>query len=53
MAREIIIFEMGMSGTGLSTHTWELDTTIHNDSAIRSLVRVVVTGLLKTDEEFR
>jgi len=51
MAKEIIKFEIGMSGTGLSTHHWELDRTLHSDADIRSLVGVIVNGLLQTDEE--
>lgn len=51
MSRKILKFEMGMSGTGFSTHNWELDVEIHSDYDIRNLVGVLVTGLFQTKDE--
>lgn len=51
MSRKFLKFEMGMSGTGLSTHNWELDVETHSDFDIRNLVGVLVTGLFQTKDE--
>lgn len=51
MPRYFLKFEMGMSGTGLSTHDLTLDCTTHTDSEVRALVKVIVNGLFQTDED--
>ena len=51
MSRKILKFELGLSGTGFSTHNWEIDVKTHTDSDIRSLVRVLVAGLFQTNDE--
>ncbi len=51
MPRNFLKFEIGMSGTGLSTHDWTLDCTTHSDSEVRALVKVIVNGLFQTDED--
>ena len=51
MPKKFLKFEVGMTGTGLSTHNWTLDCATHNDNDIRALVRVLVAGLFQTEEE--
>lgn len=51
MARKVLKFEMGMSGTGFSTQRWVLDCSTHSDHDVRSLVAVLVAGLFQTDED--
>ena len=42
---------MGMSGSGISTHHWDLETETHTDFEIRNLVGVLVAGLFQTSYE--
>ncbi|MDI4652543.1 MULTISPECIES: hypothetical protein [Pseudoalteromonas] len=51
MARKVLRFEIGMSGTEHSTHHWVLDCSTHSDHDVRSLVAVLVAGLFQTDED--
>lgn len=51
MQKTFLKFEIGMSGTGFSTHNFDLDRYQHSDSDIRSLVKVILVGLFQTEVE--